>query len=55
MATLKTLTCSCCGSDVTCPQYYQGKVYGYTCITKVAPKAKKVKTVMAVVEVVSME
>lgn len=35
------LKCECCGSDITAPQFHNGKMYGYTCITKVAPKQKK--------------
>lgn len=37
------LQCACCGSDITAPQFYNGQMYGYTCITKVAPKQKKNK------------
>lgn len=36
--------CSCCGSDITAPQFYKGQMYGYTCITKVAPRYKKIKS-----------
>ena len=39
------LQCACCGSDITAPQFYNGQMYGYTCITKVAPKQKKNKAV----------
>lgn len=39
----KILTCTCCGSDVTMPQFHNGMVYGYTCIKKVAPAQKQVK------------
>lgn len=39
----KILTCVCCGSDVTMPQFHNGMVYGYTCIKKVAPAQKQVK------------
>lgn len=35
------LKCECCGADITAPQFHNGKMYGYTCITKVAPKQKK--------------
>lgn len=34
--------CACCGADITAPQFYKGKAYGYTCITKVSPQ-KRVK------------
>ena len=37
------LTCACCGADITAPQFYKGKAYGYTCILKVNPKAKQAK------------
>lgn len=36
-------SCACCGSDVTSPYFFNGAVYGYTCIKKVNPSAKKVK------------
>ena len=36
-------SCACCGSDVTAPYFHKGFVYGYTCIKKVNPAAKKVK------------
>ena len=35
---MKTCTCSCCGADINAPQFFNGKAYGYTCVTKVAPK-----------------
>lgn len=37
------LTCACCGADITAPQFYRGKAYGYTCIKKIDPTAKQVK------------
>lgn len=40
---MRVLTCVCCGSDVTMPQFHNGMVYGYTCIKKVAPAQKQVK------------
>lgn len=40
----KIFTCSCCGADVTSPQFFQGKVYGWTCIKRANPAAKQVKT-----------
>lgn len=42
------LTCACCGADITAPQFYKGKAYGYTCILKVNPEAKQVKAGKAV-------
>lgn len=55
MAKLNTVhTCTCCGSDVTAPQFFNGKIYGYTCINKVAPKGtKKAKTQYVQVEMIS--
>jgi hypothetical protein len=35
--------CSCCGTDVTSPYFYNGGVYGWTCIKKVNPNAKRNK------------
>lgn len=43
MAKGKIYICSCCGSEVTAPYFFNGGVYGYTCIKKVNPTAKKVK------------
>lgn len=40
---MKTLYCACCGSEVTCPQFFDGKIYGYSCITKVDPSRIKSK------------
>ena len=39
----KVYSCTCCGSTVTCPYFFNGGVYGYTCIKKVNPSAKKIK------------
>jgi hypothetical protein len=39
----KVYSCTCCGSDVTVPYFYNKGVYGYTCIRKVNPNAKKTK------------
>lgn len=41
----KVYQCACCSSDVTAPYFFEGKVYGYTCIKKVAPAAKRTKAV----------
>jgi len=35
--------CTCCGSWCEWPQFHNGKPYGYTCILKVNPKAKRSK------------
>ena len=43
--------CSCCGTDVTSPYFFNGGVYGYTCIKKVNPNAKKNKAKLKCVEV----
>ena len=43
--------CSCCGTEVTSPYFYMGGVYGYTCIKKVNPNAKKNKLKSKVFEV----
>jgi len=43
--------CSCCGTEVTSPYFYMGGVYGYTCIKKVNPNAKKNKPKSKCVEV----
>lgn len=50
----KILTCVCCGSDVTMPQFHNGMVYGYTCIKKVAPAQKQVKFKFFAVDVVDV-
>lgn len=43
--------CSCCGTDLTSPYFYNGGVYGYTCIKKVNPSARKRKPKSKCVEV----
>lgn len=42
-ALLSVLRCSCCGAEITCPQFHNGKPYGWTCIHKVAPGQKRIK------------
>jgi len=39
---IRPLVCFCCGADITAPQFFQGKAYGYTCIKKVSDQ-KQVK------------
>lgn len=51
MAAPKILTCTCCGAEITAPQFFNGKPYGWTCIKKVNPAAKQVKVVYVTVEV----
>lgn len=46
--------CSCCGTEVTSPYFFNGGVYGYTCIKKVNPKAKRNKGKCFTVEVVKV-
>lgn len=48
--------CTCCGTEVNSPYFFEGGVYGYTCIKKVNPKAKrnKAKTNFFEVEVVKV-
>lgn len=46
--------CSCCGTEVTSPYFFNGGVYGYTCIKKVNPKAKRNKGKCFLVEVVKV-
>lgn len=43
--------CSCCGTEVSSPYFFGGGVYGYTCIKKVNPKARKRKAKSKTVEV----
>lgn len=38
MATL--LRCTCCQAELTAPQFFEGKPYGYTCISKVSGQKK---------------
>lgn len=37
----KIFKCTCCNEEVTVPYFYKDGVYGYTCIKKVNPTAKK--------------
>ncbi len=37
------IKCTCCQADITAPQFHNGKPYGWTCILKVKPNAKRSK------------
>lgn len=37
------MQCQCCGAEITAPQFYNGKAYGWSCILKVAPKYNRSK------------
>ena len=43
--------CTCCGTEVTSPYFYNGGVYGYTCIKKLNTNARRNKPKSRVVEV----
>lgn len=43
--------CSCCGTDIASPYFYNGGVYGWSCIKKVNPNAKRNKAKSKTVEV----
>lgn len=49
--------CSCCGTDVTSPYFYNNGVYGWTCIKKINPSVKKnkAKSKCAEVKVIDVE
>lgn len=49
--------CSCCGTEVTSPYFYDGGVYGWTCIKKLNPNAKrnKPKSKIFVVEIIKIK
>ncbi len=36
------IRCTCCQAEITCPQFHNGKPYGYTCVKKVSGQ-KRVK------------
>lgn len=38
------IRCHCCQAELTAPQFFNGNVYGYTCIKKVSGQ-KQTKTV----------
>ena len=44
------ILCTCCKSELTAPQWHNGYPYGYKCIEKVAPKAKKSRRVFVACE-----
>lgn len=44
-------SCSCCGTEVTSPYFYNGDVYGWTCIKKANPNEKRNKPKSKCVEV----
>lgn len=37
------IRCTCCQSEVTMPQFYNGHPYGYVCIRKIDPAYKRTK------------
>lgn len=43
--------CTCCGTELSSPYFYNGGVYGWTCIKKVNPNARKNKAKSNIVEV----
>lgn len=44
------IRCTCCQTELTAPQFYNGHPYGMTCIKKVDPAQKITKTVYVAVE-----
>lgn len=46
--------CTCCAAELTAPYFFNGGVYGYTCIKKVNPAAKKNKKQCVEVEVIKV-
>lgn len=48
------VTCTCCQAEITAPQYYNGKPYGYSCVKKVSPNFKRKKNDVVVVEFVKL-
>lgn len=38
---IKACSCALCGEKLTAPIMYMGKMYGWSCIKKVSPTAKK--------------
>ena len=47
--------CSCCGTEVNSPYFYDGGVYGWTCIKKVNPNTKRNKPKAKCIEVEILE
>lgn len=43
MPKAKFFTCDKCGEELTCPQFYKGGVYGWSCIKIINPAARKSK------------
>ena len=39
------IRCTCCQTELTAPQFYNGFPYGYACIKKIDPAYKRTKTV----------
>lgn len=39
------IRCTCCQAEITCPQFFNGNPYGYTCVKRVAPALKRRKVV----------
>ena len=40
---MKPCYCTLCGEQLTAPQFFEGNAYGWSCIKKVNPSAKKQK------------
>lgn len=51
----QTFNCTCCGSVVTAPYFHGNGVYGWTCIKKVNPSAKKNKAVYVKADAVEIK
>ena len=45
-----SIRCTCCQAELTAPPFYNGNVYGMTCIKKVDPAQKVSKTVYVACE-----
>lgn len=44
------IRCTCCNTELTAPQFYNGHPYGMTCIKRIDPAQKVVKTVYVATE-----
>lgn len=48
-------SCELCGEKLTAPIFFDGKIYGLSCIKKVNPSAKKVKSNYVVADSFTIE
>lgn len=44
------IRCTCCNTELSAPQFFNGFPYGYSCVKKVDPAFKRTKTIYVPVD-----